>query len=57
MIEWKLLLFILIMIYTGYMVCYPFIEFKSDFIKTSYHALFLGSFYGLAIVQVLLRTI
>lgn len=57
MIEWKLLLFILIMICTGYIVCYPFIEYKSDFIKTSYYALFLGSLYGLMIVQLLLRSL
>lgn len=57
MIEWKLLLFILVLIYTGYTVCYPLIEYKSDFIKVSYHSLFLGSFYGLAIVQLLLRSL
>lgn len=53
MIEWKLLLFILIMINMGYIMCYPLIEYKSDFIKTSYHALLLGSLYGLMIVQLL----
>ena len=53
MIEWKLLLFILVLIYTGYTVCYPLIEYKSDFIKTSYHASLLGSLYGLMIVQLL----
>ena len=53
MIEWKLLLLILIMINMGYIICYPLIENKSDFIKTSYHALLLGSLYGLMIVQLL----
>lgn len=53
MIEWKLLLFILIMIIMGYIMCYPLIEYKSDFIKTSYHALLLGSLYGLMVVQLL----
>ena len=57
MIEWQLLLFLLVLIYTGYTVCYPLIEYKSDFIKISYHSLFLGSFYGLAIVQLLLRSL
>ena len=57
MIESGLLVFILVMIYMGYIMCYPFVEYKSDFIKISYHALFIGGFYGLAIVQVLLRTL
>ena len=57
MIEWNLLLFILVVIYAWYTACYPFIEYKSDFIKISYHSLFLGSFYGLAIVQLLLRSL
>jgi uncharacterized membrane protein len=53
MIEWKLLLFILIMITMGYIVCYPLIEYKSDFFKISYHVLLLGSLYGLMIMQLL----
>ena len=57
MIESGLLSFILIMIYIGYITCYPLVEYKSDLIKICYHALFIGGFYGLAIVQVLLRTI
>lgn len=57
MIESGLLSFILIMIYVGYIMCYPLVENKPDIIKISYHTLFIGGFYGLAIVQVLLRTI
>ena len=57
MIESGLLAFILIMIYMGYIICYPLVEYKSDLIKISYHALFIGGFYGLVIVQVLLRTL
>ena len=57
MIESGLLAFILIMIYMGYIICYPLVEYKSDLIKISYHALFIGGFYGLAIVQVLSRTL
>ena len=53
MIEWKLLLFILIMIIMGYIMCYPLIEYKSDFFKISYHVLLLGSLYGLMILQLL----
>ena len=57
MIESGLLAFILVVIYMGYIVCYPLVEYMSDFIKISYHSLFLGSFYGLAIVQLLLRSL
>ena len=57
MIESGLLAFILIMIYMGYIMCYQIVEYKSDLIKICYHALFIGGFYGLAIVQVLLRTL
>ena len=57
MIESGLLAFIWIMIYMGYIMCYPIVEYKSDLTKICYHALFIGSFYGLVIVQVLLRTL
>lgn len=46
---------ILIMIFGAYIACYSLVENRSDLVKLIYHIIFIGGFYGLAIMQVLIR--
>lgn len=57
MIESGLLSFILILIFIGYVVCYPLVEYRTDFLKILYHVAFVGGFYMLIMVQVIVRCI